>query len=83
MAEITSGLAFRGSKSGERSMAVRISSGTATLEKLAGNDPDVVANFIPVSGGAFSADGEMTFFAPHDQYFRILLTGDAFGNLSQ
>ena len=83
MAKITSGLPFSGSEIGTRSMAVKMSAGTAALEKLAGTDPSVVADFIAVTDGSFSANGELTFYAPEDQYFRIVLTGDASGNLSQ
>lgn len=83
MALIVNNLAFEGSKKGTRSVAAKMSSGTLTLQKLAGKDETVVADYIPVADGALTADGEFTFHAPPDQTFRIVLTGDASGNLSQ
>ena len=83
MAEIVSNQPFRNTHDGRRSMAIKAAAGTAQLQKLAGTDPGTVANFIDVTDGLLSADGEFTFYAPQDQYFRIVLTGDASGNLSQ
>lgn len=72
---------WTGSQHGTKSMAVIVNGGTATLQKLVGDDPDS-DSWVNVTDGAFSADGELTFYAPQGVYFRITLTGSAVAHIS-
>lgn len=58
------------------SVVVTASSGTATVQKLAGNDED--GTWVSVTDGSVvNTDGELSVRAPVGQKFRITLTGDA------
>lgn len=58
------------------SVVVTASTGTATLQKLAGDDDS--GTWVSVTGGSVTnADGEFSVSAPIGQKFRITLTGDA------
>ncbi len=65
-----------GKDNGVISIVTTMSSGTATLQKLAGNDPDN-DTWVNVTDGAFAATGEATIRAPRSQKYRMTLTGDA------
>lgn len=56
------------------SLVVTGSSGTVTLEKLAGSDTS--GTWIAVTDGAITNNGELTFWAPKGQKFRVDITGD-------
>lgn len=60
---------------GYLSIVVTMSSGTATLQKLAGDN--LSGTWVGVTDAAWSGDGEDTIYAPHGQLFRFVLTGDA------
>lgn len=65
-----------GATNGYMSLVITASTGTAQLQKLAGNDPEN-DTWVDVTDGTYTADGEDTFYAPKGQWFRITLTGDA------
>lgn len=65
-----------GGRNGYMSIVVTASSGTATLQKLAGNDPES-DTWVNVTNGAYSTNAEDTIYAPVGQSFRFALTGDA------
>lgn len=56
------------------SLVVTGSSGTVTLEKLAGSD--VTGTWVAVTDGTITNNGEMSFWAPRGQKFRCDITGD-------
>lgn len=64
-----------GGKSGVISLVGAITSGTVTLQKLCGNDPD--GTWVTVSGGVYSANFESTFWAPPGQQYRVTISGTA------
>ena len=65
-----------GKDNGVISIVTTMSSGTATLQKLAGNDPDN-DTWVTVANGVYSVTGEATIRAPRSQKYRMTLTGDA------
>lgn len=56
------------------SLVVTGSSGTVTLEKLAGDDAS--GTWVAVTDGTITNSGELTFWAPVGQKFRVDITGD-------
>ena len=81
MGEIVHEAVFEGSQNGVRSYAVTMSSGTATLQKLAGNNPDT-DTWVDVTDGTHSVNAEATMHCPYGIKFRFRLTGDAAGWIS-
>lgn len=56
------------------SLVVTGSSGTVTLEKLAGSDTG--GTWVAVTDGTITNSGELTFWAPPGQKYRVDITGD-------
>lgn len=52
---------------------VATGTGTSTLQKLAGNDTS--GTWVSVTDGAITNAGEITFWAPKGQKYRVTLSG--------
>lgn len=75
--EVTSNQVFESSgRSPYISVTITASTGTATVQKLAGSDES--GTWVSVTDGSVAnMSGELTLLAPVGQKFRITLTGDA------
>lgn len=78
---IVSNSPFQNSASGVRSYNIDAGSGTATLQSLAGNDPDN-DTWVAVPDGAYTADTNASMYAVAGIQYRFVLTGDASGWIS-
>lgn len=65
-----------GATDGIMSIVVTTSTGSAQLQKLAGNDPDN-DTWVDVTDGLYTSNAEDTIRAPFGQQYRFTLTGDA------
>lgn len=81
MGKLVSNQVIQGGERGVMTVTVSMSSGTVTLQALAGNDPDN-DTWVNVPDGAWSASTQASFYAPPSQKYRFVLTGDATGWVS-
>ena len=68
---------FQNSLHGTQTFVVKMTSGSATLQALAGSSPNTSSDWVNVPDGAFSSSTVATLRLSAGVWFQWVLTGDA------